>query len=104
MEAYSHAVEEKYRFFSFGDSMLILWETENKPEENKEIIKEEKLIEVKEENKPLTKINEEPIKEEKTETKVETKEGPITITKTITTTVIEEKSKTSEPEKEESLK
>lgn len=24
MEAYAHAVEEKYRFFSFGDSMLIL--------------------------------------------------------------------------------
>jgi S-adenosylmethionine:tRNA-ribosyltransferase-isomerase (queuine synthetase) len=25
MEAYNHAVEEKYRFFSFGDSMMILW-------------------------------------------------------------------------------
>jgi S-adenosylmethionine:tRNA ribosyltransferase-isomerase len=24
MEAYNHAVEEKYRFFSFGDSMMIL--------------------------------------------------------------------------------
>ncbi|MBQ8984614.1 S-adenosylmethionine:tRNA ribosyltransferase-isomerase, partial [Candidatus Saccharibacteria bacterium] len=23
MEAYKHAVEEKYRFFSFGDAMLI---------------------------------------------------------------------------------
>ena len=24
MKAYKHAVEEKYRFFSFGDAMLIL--------------------------------------------------------------------------------
>jgi S-adenosylmethionine:tRNA ribosyltransferase-isomerase len=24
MEAYKHAVEEEYRFFSFGDSMMIL--------------------------------------------------------------------------------
>jgi S-adenosylmethionine:tRNA ribosyltransferase-isomerase len=24
MEAYEHAVKEKYRFFSFGDAMLIL--------------------------------------------------------------------------------
>ena len=24
MKAYNHAVEEKYRFFSFGDAMLIL--------------------------------------------------------------------------------
>ena len=29
MNAYKIAVEEKYRFFSYGDSMLILWESLN---------------------------------------------------------------------------
>jgi len=29
-EAYKHAVDERYRFFSFGDSMFIIWETKKR--------------------------------------------------------------------------
>ena len=49
LEAYRHAVQEKYRFFSFGDCMLITKEWERKRSlyclfEESQIFHEDKLL------------------------------------------------------------